>query len=227
MSDEVKIKLSQIYLEIARSFTYSSVRSRPFDDLLKDEEFKHDQSTFIFGMASVTTLYSYMAIESFINYGLYDLWKYSRSAKKSIDEANQLYPNLNAIPIHKDFYDKYGKLDDFTEIRKTKLKELKERVKVLCKEFNYPQIHEANPRLWSDFTGLLENARHFLVHPNPEQEEFHKLSKQLVQDISLYIKYPEVAANIISYFYTSGKKEVPTYLTSNKIFIINEMVLLK
>ncbi len=134
---------------------------------------------------------------------------------------------MNAVPIHKEFYDKFGKLDDFTEIRKTKLKELKERVKVLCKEFNYPQIHEANPKLWSDFTGLLENARHFLVHPNPEQEEFHRLAKQLIQDMNLFVKYPEVAANIISYFYTSGKKEVPAYLTSNKIFVINEMVLLK
>jgi hypothetical protein len=227
MSDEIKIKLSQIYLEIARSFIYSSVRSRKFEDILNDEEFKHDQSTFIFGMASVTSLYSYMAIESFINYGLYELWKHSRSAKKSIDEANQLYPGLNAVPIYKDFYDKYGKLDDFTEIKNTKLKELKERVKTLCKEFNYSPIHEVNPQLWTDFTGLLENARHFLVHPNPEQEEFHKLSKQLVQDISLFIKYPEVAADIISYFYTSAKKEVPAYLTSNKIFIINEMVLLK
>ena len=165
MSDEVKIKLSQIYLEIARSFIYSSVRSRSFDDLLKDEEFKHDQSTFIFGMASVTTLYSYMAIESFINYGLYDLWKHSRSAKKSIDEANQLYPNLNAIPIHKDFYDKYGKLDDFAEIRKTKLKELKERVKVLCKEFNYPQIQRSQSTIMVRFYWTVRKCATFFSSP--------------------------------------------------------------
>ena len=178
-------------------------------------------------MASVSTLYSYMSIESFINYELYGLWKHSRTSKKSIDEANKMYPKLSAIPIYKDFYDKYGKIDDFTEIRNTKLKELKERVKILCKEFNYPLIHDVNPKLWADFTGMLENARHFLVHPNPEQEEFHNLSKQLVQDINLFVNYPEVAANIISHFFTSANKEVPSYLTSNELFIINEMVLLK
>lgn len=175
----------------------------------------------------MATIYSYMAIESFINYGLYDLWKHSRTAKKSIDEANKLNPDLNAVPIYKDFYEKYGLLDDFTDIRKTKLRELKERIKILCKEFNYPFIHDSNPQLWSDFTGLLENARHFLIHPNPEQKEFHKLSKMLVQDISLFIKYPEVAANIISHFYTSAKKELPEYLLKNRIFIINEIILLK
>ena len=108
-SDEIKIKLSQIYLEITRRFIYSSVRSRSLDDLVKDEEFKHDQSTFVFGMASVSTLDSYMSIESFINYELYGLWKQSRTSKKSIDEANKMYRKLTAIPIYKDFYDKYGK----------------------------------------------------------------------------------------------------------------------
>jgi hypothetical protein len=227
MSDEVKIKLTQIYLEIARSFLYSNVRSKPMDKLIQDEDFADDNSTFIFGLASITTLYSYLAIEAFANYGVYELWKYSLNAKERIDELNKLYPDLNAIPIYKGFSDKYGEMENFADIRKTNLRELKERIKELCKEFHYPQIHEAKPQLWNDFTGLLEQTRHFVVHPNPEEKEFQKHFKTLIQNPKLFVKFPDIAANIISYFYESGKKEIPEYLTSNKVLMINEVILLK
>lgn len=97
MSTEIKIKLSQIYLELARCFISSSVSSRNLDELLLDANFIHDQSTFTFGVASVSTLYSYMAIESFINFGLFELWQNSRSFKKSIDEINKMYPHLQSV----------------------------------------------------------------------------------------------------------------------------------
>lgn len=227
MREIIKIKLSQIYLETARSYLYSSIRSRPIEELINDNEFQHDKSTFILGLASISTLYSYLAIESFINYNLYELWEHSRTAKESIDRINQENPSMNAIPIYQDFYNKYGKFDDFSEIRKTDLRELKERIKVLCKEFEYPQIHEVNPELWRDFTGLLESTRHFLVHPNPEEKEFHKFSQSLIQDVNLFIKYPTIAANIIAHFYHSAKAELPEYLNKNEIFIIKEIIVLK
>lgn len=227
MSDEIKIKLSQIYLEMARGFLYSNVRSKPLDELIDDNKFADDNSTFIFGIASAISLYSYMAIEAFVNYGLYELWNHSKFSKQKIDALNKLYPKLNAVPIYKDFSDKYDKMEDFSDIRKTNLRELKERIKELCKEFNYPQIHETKPQLWNDFTVLLEQTRHFLVHPNPEEKEFHKYSKSLTQDMKMIIKFPNIASEIIAHFFESGKKGIPDYLTSNKILLINEIILLK
>lgn len=227
MSDEIKIKLSQIYLELARGFLFSNVRSKPLDELIQNEEFKDDNSTFLFGIASVVTLYSFMAVEAFINYSVFELLKHSQLAKEKIDELNKKYPNMNAVPTYKGFSDVYGDMENFADIRRTKLRELKERIKVLCKEFNYKQIHEVKPQLWTDFTGLLEQTRHFIVHPNPEEKEFQKYSKSLIQDSNIIIKFPEIAASIISYFYESGKKEIPEYLTSNKILMINEITLLK
>lgn len=227
MSTEIKIRLSQIYLETARSYLYCSIRSRPIEELINDEEFHHDKSTFILGLASISTLYSYLAIESFVNYNLYELWEHSRTAKKSIDEIKQINPSLDAIPIYQDFYNKYGKFDDFSEIRKTNLRELKERIKILCKEFRYPQIHELNPELWRDFTNLLESTRHFFVHPNPEEKEFHKFAQSIIQDVNVFIKYPTIAANLIAHFYLSAKADIPKYLSENEIFIIKEIVVLK
>lgn len=211
---------------MARSYLYCSVRSKPIEELMNDDEFDHNNSTFILGLASVSTLYSYLAIESFVNYNLYELWEQSRFAKKSIDEINKSNPEANAVPIYQDFYNEYGKFDNFSEIRKTRLRKLKERIKVLCKEFNYPQIYDVNPELWRDFTNLLESSRHFLVHPNPEEKKFHEFSKSLIQDTGIFIKYPTIAANIIAYFYKSAKFEMPNYLTKNEIFIINEIILL-
>lgn len=49
MNDEINIKLSQIYLETARSFIYGNVRSRPLEEIVNDDEFQHYQTTFIFG----------------------------------------------------------------------------------------------------------------------------------------------------------------------------------
>ncbi len=227
MSDEIKIKLSHIYLEIARSHLYCSVRSRSIEELINDEEFLHDKSTFILGLASVSTLYSYLAIESFVNYNLYKLWEHSRNTKKSIDEINQENLSLKAIPIYQKFFNKYGKYDDFSEIRKSNLMELKERIKVLCKEFKYPLIHESAPELWRDFTNLLESTRHFFVHPNPEGKEFHKFAKSVIQDVSVFTKYPTIAANLIAHFYQSAKAEIPKYLTENEIYFIKELVVLK
>jgi len=227
MSNEIKIKLSQIYLEMARGFLYSNVRSKPFDELIKDDEFTDDNSTFTFGIASVITLYSYMAVEAFINYNVFELFKYSLYAKEKIDELNRMHPNLNAVPIYKEFSDKYGGIGNFADMRKTDLRELKERIKELCDKFNFPQIHEVKPQLWNDFTGTLEQTRHFLIHPNPEEKEFNKFSKLLTQDLIVISKFPNIASDIIAHFYQSSKNEIPEYLTSNKILFINEIILLK
>jgi hypothetical protein len=226
MSNTINIKLSQIYLELARGFLYSNVRSRPIDELMEDKSFTDNNSTFILGIASVITLYSYMAIEAFANYHVFELLKHSQLAKEKIDELIKEHPHIKAVPNYKEFSDDYGSMDNFADIRKTNLRELKERIKRLCQELHYPQIHEVKSELWNDFTGLLEQTRHFIVHPNPEDKEFQKHLKILVQDPKLLIKFPEIAANIIKHFYEFGKKEIPEYLTSNKILLISEVVLL-
>lgn len=74
---------------------------------------------------------------------------------------------------------------------------------------------------------MLENVRHFIIHPNPDENEFQKYSKILVQDPSIFLKFPQIASDIITHFYHSAQKEIPLYLSSNQIFIVSEVTLLK
>jgi hypothetical protein len=101
---------------------------------------------------------------------------------------------------------------------------MKEKLKVLCKEFNFPQIHTTDPKLWQVFLELLEKTRDFLVHPNPEEDIFHKYCKQLIRTDKPFKTYPEVAAGIIKHFYDSSKTQSPSYLKKNELFFISEIV---
>ena len=214
------IPTTQCYLEMARSIIYSNVRH---NNEVKDEKIDRD-SSFTFAFASLTTIYSYLAIESFTNYNLYELWKSSRYNHEQIEEINKLHPELNAKALYDDFYQEYGKLDNFVNLKNTQVGKMKEKLKVLCKEFKFPQIYESEPKLWQELLELLEKARDFLVHPNPEEDIFQIYCKQLVNTEKPFNTFPEVAAGIIKYFYKYGKGNPPSFLEKNELFFISEIV---
>jgi len=165
-----------------------------------------------------------LAVESFTNYNLYELWKSSRYNYKQIEELNKLYPHLKGKALYEEFYNEYGKIDNFVSLKNTDIGKMKEKIKILCKEFNFPQIYDSNPTLWQEFLELLEKARDFLVHPNPEEEIFNKYCKQLIHTELPFKKYPAVAADIIKHFYKSSNNQSPTFLEKNELFFISEIV---
>ena len=214
------IPITQCYLKMARSLIYSNIR---YNDEVKVEKIDRN-SAFTFAFASLSTIYSYLAVESFANYNLYELWKSSRYNYKQVEELNRAHPELKAKALYEDFYHNYGKEDRFENLKNTEIGKMKEKIKVLCKEFNFRQIHETNSKLWQEFLELLEKTRDFLVHPNPEDDIFHKYCKQLVNTEKPFVAFPEVAAGIIRHFYNSSKSQPPNYLDKNELFFISEIV---
>jgi hypothetical protein len=165
-----------------------------------------------------------MAVESFTNYHLYILWKSSRFNHEKIEKIKNNNPEINVKALYEDFYQEYGVVDDFTKLKNTQVGKMKEKLKVLCKEYNIPQIHDKSPKLWQEFLELLEKARDFLVHPNPEQDIFQKYCKQLFYTEKPFITCPEVAAGIIKHFYDFSTFDLPTYLEKNELFFISEII---
>jgi len=214
------IPITQCYLEMARSLIYANIRH---NNEVKDEKIDRD-SSFTFSFATLTTIYSYLAVESFTNYHLYELWKSSRYNHQQIEELNRLHPELNAKALYEEFYQEYGKVEDFVNLKNTQVGKMKEKIKVLCKEFKIPQIFEKEPKLWQEFLELLEKTRDFLVHPNPEEDLIQKYCKQLVNTEKPFITFPEVAAGIIKHFYNSSKAQPPSFLEKNELFFISEIV---
>ena len=214
------IPITQCYLEMARSIIYSNVRH---NNEVKNEKIDRD-SSFTFAFASLTTIYSYLAVESFTNYHLFKLLKAAKYNHQQIEEINRLHPELNAKALYEDFYQKYGEAENFVDLKNTEISKMKEKLKVLCEEFKFPQIYEKEPKLWQEFLELLEKTRDFLVHPNPEEDIFHKYCKQLINTEKPFITYPDVAAGIIKHFYNSSKTQPPSFLEKNELFFISEIV---
>lgn len=223
MGYEIKnIPLTQCYLEMARSMIYANVRYSK--DQQAEEQVIDIESLFYIAFASLTTIYSYMAVESFMNYSLYELWKQSRLAQTKIEELNEKYPKLKCIANYDEFYLKYGHIDNFIKLKNAGLGDMREKIKVLCENFGFKQIHEVNQTLWQDFLGLLEKTRDFLIHPNPEEIIFTKYCKELTKDSKLYHEFPRIASEIIKHFYSQANTQPPEFLESNKLFFIPEIV---
>ncbi|MCH7764196.1 MAG: hypothetical protein IIB95_10720 [Candidatus Marinimicrobia bacterium] len=132
-------------------------------------------------MTSVTAIYSYMTIESFANYHLYEIWEQSRFAHNKIERIKDSHSLKGYITtaIFDNFYKNYGHIEKFEDLRKTDLRDLKTRLKVLCEELEIRKIHEVDPLLWQDFNSLLL-ARNFLIHPIPNPKEFQTMMKNLL-----------------------------------------------
>jgi len=68
----------------------------------------------LFAAGSLTVVYSFLAVEAIVNYHLYQLWAHGTGVPKRTLQQK--------FPIAREFGD----------LRKTKLRELRERIKVLC-----------------------------------------------------------------------------------------------
>lgn len=219
---KINLRLTQLYLEMARAvFTeihHPGIKTQ--EEIMAEEELDPIAGT-IFSVTTVTIIYSYLALEAFSNYHLYQIWEHSRMAHKAMEDLKQRDPEhtKNIKPTYDEFYQEYGKYDRFEDLKRTDLRELGERIKVICEAFKIPKVHEADARLWQKFKELLEDVRHFLVHPFPDPTKFQEMMKTVLWERKMG-EYTQTSQNIIKYFYSRLGKEVPKWVESNSLFLI-------
>lgn len=218
----INIPLTQCYLEMARSILFANVRHNAEKQVV--ESSINIDLSFKISFASLTTIYSYMAVESFMNYSLYELWNHSRLSHDKIEELNKKYPEFKSVAVYADFYNEFGHVDNFIKLKDTELGKMREKIKVLCKNFGFKQVYEVNQPLWQDFLGLLEKTRDFLIHPIPEEGIFNKFCKELTENEKLFNDFPRIATEIIKHFYLQSNTKPPEFLETNKLFFISEVV---
>jgi hypothetical protein len=174
----------------------------------------------IFAATSATIIYSYLAVEAFVNYLLFQIWQISPKVHAKIAAIRRENPELGKNLFGYDrFYQKYGHCREFESLKSTDLRDLGERIKIICKTYNIPQVHEADPQLWQSFKDLLEKARHFLIHPFPDPSKFQDTMKTILWDTGTG-EYAQIAQRIIAHIYRERGLKTPAWLEKNTLFTI-------
>ena len=195
-------RLTQCYIEMARSAftTIHDPGAKRRDELLKASA-QSPRANVNLALVSMSVVFSYLAIESFINYQFWQLW-----AKRNRSDV-----------LGRWFQDKFPKVRKFEHFKRRPLRDLGERIKVVCDLLGYRQLHEVNPTLWQKFKGLVEGSRHFLVHPYPDPDVLQeKLGRIMFENKAG--EYVQVACGIISHLYQEARQEPPLWLERNLLF---------
>lgn len=195
--------LTHCYLEMARAAAGPLPFHHPAADLGRFvEAYGHNPiASAVLVVVSVAVIYSYLAIESFVNYQLYRVWE---TRNESGPESARFLQIL-------------GNKASFDEYRThSRVRDLGERIKSLCEIKGHRKPHEVIPREWQQFKELAEASRHFLVHPTPGTTEFNAVMKKLLNQ-SPSGRYPELAVALIAFFYDQSGTERPEWLSKNTL----------
>jgi hypothetical protein len=202
--------VSHNYLEMARSI-FTTIHKENFSKGVSLDQLDNNRlANLFFCFISVTVLYSYLAIESFVNYQLFQIWE--KRHNQSIESKRFL--QLLGDPS------KFEKLKDHKKVR-----ELGNRVNTICQLLAYKKPSELIPRIWQDFKDLVELSRHFFVHPYPDKDYFHKNMERIASETKTG-KYVRVAEEILTFFYEQGKIMKPKWLKENTLLKIKGIELL-
>jgi len=187
------------YLEIARG-VFGELNPDAFEfPQTVDEINDRRLLVFPFSLAAITTVFSYMAIEAFINGQFHGLWS-NRSA--DTDEMAR-------------FRDIFDGVEQFHDLRRhSKFGDVPQRVKTFCRVMGYEPIHDAEPALWQDFLNLHEQARHFLTHMDPSAEVFGECMRQIMTETPS-AKYVRIAEGIIGYLFDCSTYPRPGWVEGN------------
>lgn len=164
----------------------------------------------IFSVMSLTIVYSFLALESFLNSQLYRLWERRHDGSP---EGNRFLAALGDEP-------------DFVRLKtNSAVREVPERLKTLCKLLAYRPPHEAIPRTWNQLHQLVEASRHFVIHPYPDQEYFSKNMRRILLETESGA-YVRVVEEVLTFLYQSSAKPVPSWVTKNELLEIERIKLL-
>jgi len=201
--------MTHCYVEVARAAITSFHHPLPMVDF--EAEFGRDVFANAFlAVFSISIVYSYLAIESFVNYQLYRIWERRLDGSP---EANRFLVTL-------------GDEKDFESLRLNKrIRKLGSRYKTLCHILNLTPPTITNPELWQDFKELLETARHFLVHPYPEKEYFDRNLVRIRTEAEAG-KYADIAQRLIGHMYEQSGTTPPDWLSGNTLIRLRGVDLL-
>lgn len=223
-STSIDVRISQAYLELARSYESGIARSVVSDVSQPDALNQANRATTTFAFAALSTVFSYAAIEAFVNHELFHIWEHAREAHDIIETIQRSDPSRRYVALFDNFHRKYGRFFPFKALQSTDLRDLTERIKTICRAHELPLIHESDFRLWENLLRL-EETRHLLIHPTPEHSAFNKVIER-VFSTEPYHLYPETAASVIRFFFTSAKAQPPDYLNGNRLFAIHNIDIL-
>jgi hypothetical protein len=194
-------ELTHCYLEVARGAMTAIHHPSLTRDEFLEAHGPNPLANAIFSAVSITVLYSYLAIESFINYQLYRVWERRHDGSP---EANQLLTSV-------------GDVEDFESLKTHgKIGELGERIKTICEILGYKKPHEEISQVWQEFKELVEVSRHFFQHPYPGKNHFQENVERIFMQTESG-KYVQVAEKLIGYLYESGGQTAPEWLSTNTL----------
>lgn len=138
---------------------------------------------------SITYVHSFMALDAFVNGQLFCLW---RDDHREFRKRHRVVDDFSTLLLHRKYFD------------------LKSRARLLCDELDIAPLHQAVPAAWNSFCQIVRNARHFMVHPNPQAG----LANQAImpaaeQPHGLPI---DTVQSIISYVYSASGRTPPSWL---------------
>jgi len=191
--------LSQCYLEVARGVFVGFHHPAGNDFISKHRHNPLANATI--AVLSVTIIYSYLALEAFVNYRLFRLWERRHDGSS---EAGRFLSLL-------------GDPAAFEELRRhSKVRDLGSRFKTLCELRGYAKPHENDPTLWQEFKELVELSRHFLVHPNPGADSFQgHLTRIGLETVSG--RYAQVAQRLMTFYYQQSGHTPPPWVMQNTL----------
>jgi hypothetical protein len=197
----INFDLPHCYLEVARAALTQVHANTPVRAKDEDFELSPPLVSAKFSMVSISVIYSYLALESFVNHQLFRLW--DRRHDGSVEAKNFL-----------------SELNDPSTFEKlkgnSKIRELPERIKTLCRLLQFPAPHSAIPDTWIRLSELVEASRHFLVHIYPEPEYFHSNMSRIMSKTKAGA-YVRVVEELLSFILIQGKLTPPPWLTQNTL----------
>lgn len=201
MSDRLTSNPTHWYLELARGAFQGIYYDKPLEAVLAGDDAPALQQTML-ALMSMTVVNSYLALESFANYQIYDIWSTLKRPSSRAEEFERLC----------------GNIETFDQLKNNRaLKNLGDRINIICRLLGFRKPCDADPALWNNFKSLTEKARHFLVHPFPEKDFFNKHMKQIAAEIKGGL-YVQTASGIIGHLYKEAGLPAPDYLEKNTLF---------
>ena len=190
----LEYSLTQAYLEAARAFLYSP-------EVTEGDQDKVPTLDTLNALVATTYVFSFMAVEAFVDYQLERDWDSPES------QLRKELPDVQAVE----------------DLLKKQLGDVKERLKKLCASWRVPPLDEADPQLWEDFI-CLRDVRHFLIHPTRSRERMALLRKAGEERPWGFAS--GVASRILTYLYTVASHPLPDWLCRNTQFAFPHLTLL-